>query len=599
MRLPSLTFVVSSSLRTAQRFPFVLGAGFVATFAGVVLSTAGTHAESQRLLFTAMLGLPLLFALSVLGERLPHVAPARWLLPAAGVGVLAAIWMRWGGWSSPIQTLRYAQLVVAFHLMVAFAPYVGSSRPNGFWQYNRILFLRFLTAWLYSVVLYAGLGIALLALNKLFGVSLAGEIYLRLWILIAFVFHTWFFLGGIPEDFGALDELSDYPAGLKVFTQYVLIPIVALYLTILTAYLAKVLYTGEWPKGWIGYLVSSVAAVGILSWLLVYPLEEQDEYAWVKTFTKGFYVVLMPAIVMLWFAVYKRVGEYGITEKRYLLFVLSIWLTAIALYYTFSRSRNIKLIPASLCAMALITFAGPTGAYSVSLASQTKRLQRILARNELLVNGQLHAAGGEVSLADRREIGGSLVYLLETHGYDAVAPWLTDSMKKNLRLTQSGASRYTAEADAKSVMASIGLEYVQPGVPPGPTNYFTYGLQNAGEAVSIDGYTYALRVPYWNGRDSLKVATGVWLSISTDSTALHLVQGGTVLLDIPFQGVVDAAGAWQRAHPNQSMPADVLRVEVKNGATAALVYITNLMGWKRPDGVRLVSFAGEIFLRLK
>src|ERR1019366_1190611 len=123
-------------------------------------------------------------------------------------------------------------------------------------------------------------------------------------------------------------------------------------------------------------------------WLLVRPLEERAEYAWVKTFTKGFYIVLMPAIVMLWLATWKRVAQYGITEPRYFLVVLSLWLAGIALYFTFSRSRSIKLIPASLCAVALLTFAGPTGAFTVSRASQVNRLRNLFKRNELLPNGK-------------------------------------------------------------------------------------------------------------------------------------------------------------------------------------------------------------------
>lgn len=70
---------------------------------------------------------------------------------------------------------------------------------------------------------------------------------------------------------------------------------------------------------WSGWLVSSVAVIGLLSWLLIHPLEEREEYAWVKTYTRGFYIALLRAVVMLWLAIYKRVMEYGITKPRYFL----------------------------------------------------------------------------------------------------------------------------------------------------------------------------------------------------------------------------------------------------------------------------------------
>ena len=46
------------------------------------------------------------------------------------------------------------------------------------------------------------------------------------------------------------------------------------------------------------------------------------EHRWVRTYTRGFYVALLPAIVMLWLAIGKRVAQYGITERRYFLIVL-------------------------------------------------------------------------------------------------------------------------------------------------------------------------------------------------------------------------------------------------------------------------------------
>ncbi len=200
MRLPSIDLVITSALRTARRFPLVLGAAALATAAGLAAVAAGSTPEATRLLVSATLGLPLFFALTVLAERYPPRATLRWGIPSAGIVALAAFWMLWTGWSSPVQVLRYVQLSLAFHLFAAFAPYTGSDRPGGFWQYNRILFLRFLTAGLYAVVLYAGLSIALLAVERLFGVRIPSTTYARLWIVIAFLICTWFFLAGIPRN---------------------------------------------------------------------------------------------------------------------------------------------------------------------------------------------------------------------------------------------------------------------------------------------------------------------------------------------------------------------------------------------------------------
>jgi len=598
MRLPTVQVVVAGATAAARRFPLVIAASLVAAWAALSLVHHRTDVTADvRLLTAASLGLPLLFALTVTVERRAGSAIARWGILTLGVLLLVWFWEAWPSWSTELQAFHYVQLSVVFHLMVAFLPYAGFVEPNGFWQYNRELFLRFLTASIYSSVLYMGLAGALLAIDKLLGVHLPSDSYAHLWVVIAFVFNTWFFVGGIPRNLDALDVLDDYPEGLRIFTQYVLVPIVAIYLVILTLYLGKVLITRVWPSGWIGYLVSGVATVGMLSWLLVHPLEERAEYGWVKPFTKGFYIALMPAIVMLWLSIWKRVQQYGITERRYFLIVLSVWLAGIALYYTVGRSRSIKVIPASLCFMALITFAGPWGAYSVSRASQLTRLEAVLARNDLLAGGVLRRSPHDVPPEDRKQISAGFRYLLGTHGQDAINPWLTDSLRHVLTMTHTGGGRMNGEFGARTLMRALNVDYLE-SWEAGTGQTFGYYSNPSFEAVPISGYTHAMRVSFWTVRDSLKVVDGTWLRLGSDSISLHLIRNGVDALTVALQPIVDSAAAFRRGNGSTAIPSAVLRTEGRSGDIAMLVSLTSLNGWIRPNGSRLTSFEGEVFLKL-
>ena len=214
---------------------------------------------------------------------------------------------------------------VGLHLLAAVLPYAGVDEPNGFWQYNRALFLRFLTAGIYSAVLFVGLALALAALDNLLGVSVPEESYFRLLATIAFVFNTWFFVAGVPPDLPALEAYTDYPKGLRVFAQFILVPLVIVYLLIVTAYLGRVIVTRVWPSGWTGYLVSALATVGILAILLVHPERDRKDQPWIEIYARWFYVGLFPSIIMLLLAIWQRLGQYGITERRYLLSVLALW----------------------------------------------------------------------------------------------------------------------------------------------------------------------------------------------------------------------------------------------------------------------------------
>ena len=105
------------------------------------------------------------------------------------------------------------------------------------------------------MVLYIGLSLALLAVDKLFNAHINGKVYLRLLIIIAGLFNTWFFLSGVPKNVSDISEKIIYPKGLKVFTQFVLIPLISIYLVILYAYMFKIIFTWNIPKGWVSYLV--------------------------------------------------------------------------------------------------------------------------------------------------------------------------------------------------------------------------------------------------------------------------------------------------------------------------------------------------------
>ena len=582
---PTLGVVLSAAARAARRFPLVLlSAGLAATAGIILVSGPAEEAPYVRLLATATLGLPLCFALTLTGERLGR----RWL-QGAGVLILALFWAWWPRWPEAVQPTRYLELAVSFHLLAAFLPYAAVDEPNGFWQYNKALFMRFFMAGLFSAVLYGGLAVALAAVDKLLGVDVAPEAYGRLWMLMAFVFTTWFFTGGIPEDLAALDQRHDVPAGLRVFSQYVLVPIVVVYLVILTLYLGKVLIVRQWPSGWIGYLVSSVASVGILAWLVVRPLE--TEYRWVRTYTRGFYVALLPALVMLWLAIGKRVAQYGITERRYFLIVLSVWCAGIAIYYTIGRSRNIKIIPATLCLLGLVTFLGPWGAYQVSLASQRGRLDRLVSRYALHPVPAGGPAGQirDVPFADRKEVAATLRYLLRRGDAGAIA-------------ARFGGPAIPAavevEPRVRRLMTRLGVEYVSPGQSADTLESLSLSSGFDRTPLRIEGYTYALHLDAGGAGDSVAIEPGTWLRFVKDANLFRVTTGGRTLLEIPLEPVIDRVTAYRRQHDRSDVPLSLLHAEATAGRAAAALYLTNLYATRRNGTWAVSSYTGELFLRL-
>ncbi|NNF07454.1 MAG: DUF4153 domain-containing protein, partial [Candidatus Eisenbacteria bacterium] len=467
MRFFSLDDIAKNALDAFRRHPFVILSGIVCAVIINVLISSGNDQEEVliRMLMSAVLGLPLFVAIDTFANRAAEKSSGSsrqhlWLR-LAGLAFLVVVFFFWSRWQNEVVWRRFVQLALAFHLAAAFTGYLRSQEHNGFWQFNRNLLLRFMTAVFFGGVLFAGISVAFVALDQLFGANIDGEFYLRLFAVIGFVFITWYFASGIPDDFEALEEDTSYPLGVKIFSQFILQPIVILYLLILTAYLVKVLFTQKWPSGWIGYLVSSVSVVGMLSLLLLYPIQHFRENRWVKTYGRLFYIALLPSIFMLFLAIGKRVGQYGVTENRYFLLVLTVWLSGIAVYFIFSKSKAIRVIPISLCLLSLLTSFGPWGAYAVSKRSQVHRLQSILERNELFAAGQVVPAEEDVPLEDRREISATFRYILNTHGYHPVDDWFpggATAIDTTLKTWKWG--RGSGDSHAQKLMAHMNVPYI-------------------------------------------------------------------------------------------------------------------------------------------
>ena len=494
MKLPSIRQVGLDAGRAARRFPFVLFCALALTITSVVL----LESESKRsmgfpILFAAALGIPLLTALAFCAQK------GKWG-PGLSIGsqLLGVILLLGYGTSVPISFpheqadffIRFALLAAGLVLLVMVAPYLKKGEQNGFWQYNKTLLFRLFVTAIFSAVLFAGLAIALAALDNLFGVSVPPKRYGELWALVAGLFAPWFFLSGVPEDLDSLDRSEQYPKGLKVFVQYILLSLVTVYFLILYAYLLKILVQWDWPKGWVSSLILGFSATSILSLLLMHPIRDRSENAWIRAAGKWLYIVLIPLVVVLFLAVTERIGDYGITESRYAGIVLGIWLSAQVLYFLFSKSKSIKFTVGSLCLLAFLISFGPWGMLGVSQRSQVGRLNRLLIKNGILVNGMVQKEHGKVPREDAQEISSIVRYLNQVHGCDAIRPWFADKLQKDTTPENSVA------LSASAIVEKMGVEFISYQPVAGGREFIFFETR---EPVVISGYDRMLRQQFFTG----------------------------------------------------------------------------------------------------
>lgn len=598
MKLPSISQAFAAAHRTFVRFPFVVLDAIIGTACGLILiDREGSQVPSFlfQVVFAAVFAFPLLTGLAITAEKRKWSLSVSLGAQLAGV-VLAALYSL----SVPgelagapnIHVIRLVMLATGWVLFAFSFPYFRHESELGYWNFCKTLVQRILTTYLYTVVLWAGLAIALAALDNLFGVNIPGKRYGELWVLINGVFSTWFFLAGVPEELESLDRLDDYPKGLKLFSQYILFPLVLIYLVILYAYLGKILLAWDWPQGWVSKLILGFIGTGLSSLLLLHPIREQTENIWIRTVSRWFYVIIIPLVVMLFFAVWRRVSEYGITEGRYLAIALGLWLCIVVLYFIVSKKKKIVFIPTSLCIATFVVSFGPWGSFAVSENSQVTRLKELLTRNHILVDGRVQSKHDSVQLDVSRQISSIISYLSEIHGFDALQPWFSQSLKND------SVGKGSTYKDPAVVAGLMGIEFVRTWQFSGGGT--TMLIADRDGALAIDGYDRLLHTPRaYTGMTKREFREqGIMFRIGEDLSKIMVTVTDdskvTDSLQINFQPLVDKLLADYGNANTDKIPPERMAVVAASQTTKVKLFLTSLRIERREGAAKVVAYDGEI-----
>ena len=390
-----ITSILGKAAQTINRYPFTLFYSLLMTMTAIYLAESDyLNKESNfialKILIVSSLGISLSFALQMLTQRNRKFKIFEFFLILFLLGYYFILPKNEEDFTEVYVYLLIPTYILA-HLLVAIVPYLSREETEiKFWEYNKKLFINFFLTIVFTGVLCGGIELAILAVDHLFNINFKYLIYYDtfLFFLIfgsTFIF-TLFNIDGLYE----LEKKVEYPVVLKFFSQFILIPLLIIYLVILYIYSFKILLQWELPRGWVTYLVLAYSILGIFALLLVHPLKEQTNKSWVKLFSQIFYFSLIPLLILLFVAIFTRLLEYGFTEPRYFVLLLAVWISLIFVYFVFYKKANIKFIPISLFVFGLFALIFPfLNAFSVSKNSQKKELVKILTENNLLKDGKI------------------------------------------------------------------------------------------------------------------------------------------------------------------------------------------------------------------
>ncbi|MDY3344865.1 DUF4153 domain-containing protein [Riemerella anatipestifer] len=505
--------------KVAANYPMVLLSALISYIAIVTVIIRDTKLDfvynMAVIAFVSATGIGLFFSL----KKLSDVIGKKWLLNIVGVVLLVGYYAIFPNdenkFSSQFENFTFIIIPITaiIHLFISVAPFLPKVKNEySFWNYNKNLFVNFVLSSLFSGALTVGILLAINIFNSLFGINDNYKIYPILFSGISILGNTIIFL--LFEERSREEEranmVAEFPIALKFFTQYILIPLLFIYLVMMYLYATKIIFLWELPKGLVSTTVISYSLVGIFALLLVHPLKNENSKSWVKWFSKIFYFSLVPMLVLLFVAIFTRLFDYGVTESRYFVLLMAIWITLCTFYFIFRKKTSISFIPKSLMAFLIFALIFPYfNAFSVSKRSQLNRLHQLLSENGLLVNGKINF-NKTIKRSVFYEISDTGRYLINRNAKDELAQYLDKKHFKNLNKEFP----YFVEYDDFTIINDETGSITERG-----NEYKYFNLKDRTQAIPFDGKGWILSTEYDNNAEltienkSLKINSSLLISL--------------------------------------------------------------------------------------
>jgi hypothetical protein len=430
-------------------------------------------------------------------------APALFRHDTALLGGLVAFAIGWWDQLSGLEPWSYAAALCGLMLV---APALGGRSADAFW----LFMVRFAFAVLVSLLalfLFAGGISAILAsLTYLFGVDVSQRAYEHVWAVTGLLAAPLFGLGRIPVD---LDEEPGTDArkfmalGMKALGDYVAAPLVLIYALVLHAYALKIVLTGDVPRGQIGWLVLAFGISIFAALIIIHPFLSAAR-APTRLFLRLWPFILPIPLLLLGYALWLRIGDYGLTPERHLLGLFGAIVAIVLLLQIPKSTRGDIRILAGLPTIALLLASfGPQGEVSTAVRSQEARFREAVRVRP-------------VDERRNRQALSALSFLQRHHAIAQVAP-------KSVAVVDANGGPKEANALYYEVADAYGLDRSLAYRPSG--RYFSKSF-NQPAAIPIDGYDIVIP----NLRIFGKPSAATTVKLPDGASLSFAMQGGEVMV---------------------------------------------------------------------
>ncbi len=497
----------------AMRFPAVTLSAVAAFVFVLVYFHFYQYFEVSRrqwifLTYEGIVGISMYLSFALFSEKYQVDIGKRIGLWLTGICILGLHYYALPNWAINIDAtyfLRFFTFWVIFTLLITFVVFYKEKNKIAFWQFNQYIFIQFVVSFAFSMALFLGIASSLFAIEKLYDLQISEAYYFDMLAFFGLVVNTIFFSASLPNDFNWFKEPQSFRRPLRLFIQYVLLPILLIYYIILIVYLGKIALSGLLPNGWVALPILIFSSIGVVTYYLAYPLSYEKENTSIRFYVSKFFYFLLPLLTLLFAATITRVLDYGLTEYRYLGLLLGIWLAVVAIYTIVKKETSLVLFPVSLFLLLFLASVGPWGMYQLSARSQFLRLNSMLQQENLIENKLLSVKKLQLNLTDSlaAEIGSINKYLFYRERIDLVYPILAEAEKKKIdSIKMSDNKIYAFNAFLKSTFSLPEKEHL-----PDYRRFHFYA--NDLDSLSIDVSPYK-KMQFLNF-DNLEVDTNFYM----------------------------------------------------------------------------------------
>ncbi|MEB8346374.1 DUF4153 domain-containing protein [Flavobacteriaceae bacterium KMM 6898] len=594
MNLPSVKEIISKAKDAFLRFPLTLSWVILGTLFSIYIleyQPSSLFEEHGGKVLTLILGVSWLTGTQFLIEQ--TAKPKKWLWLKIMVLLLLLLFYFQLPESiefdiNPKFITRFFLYLLAGHLFILFAPFAFTWNSPAYWNYLKNIATSIIRSLFFSGVLFLGLVLAVTAVKFLFDYDLDEKRYGQLFIICLGLVNSWIFMADFPKEIMGQTKVK-YEKALEVLVTYILIPLALLYILILYAYSIKIIVAWELPKGWVSYLVTALAFLGFLIQVLINPIQKTIKSWSINYFYPLFYLLMGPLLILLFIAISRRILDYGITENRYFLFALALWITGNTLYLLLSKNKSLRVLPISLFLITIMVSFGFWGAFAVSKNSQAKQFEKVFTH--------IKKSNGNASGAEFEQLRSILIYLNERDAIPLLNEVTGISIDKAFLDSTETTARYNY-LPTERILDTLGIHMDPDAVDTidNRSKYFSYYDPN--EKVhnyAISEYDHFAALNY-NDYEKNKLMIGPFnVRFNKNNIEMIIMQEDQRgVLTLPLKEGFKKLATYTDLN---SIPNKDLVFEAKNDSIGAELIFTELGFYMEKDSIQINNAKAFLFLK--